>query len=175
MRRVIAASSARALAVLLAAGLAASASAEETSPATVADGKVVAIEYTLALEDGRVVATNVGGEPLVLVQGHGELMPGLERALAGMAVGEAKQGALAPTEAYGEVDPANFVEVEAARIPEADRRLGAQVFMRDGAGEPRVVRIHELRGDRVVIDLNHALAGNPVRYEVRVLKVEDPR
>jgi FKBP-type peptidyl-prolyl cis-trans isomerase SlyD len=164
MRRVIAA--------LLAASLASVARAEGS--AAVEDGKVVAIEYTLALEDGKVVATNVGGEPLVLVEGRGEVFSGLERALAGMAVGESKQGVLAAKEAYGEVDPKLFVEVEATRIPEADRHAGAQVMMRDGSGREKLVRIHEVRGDRVVVDLNHALAGNPIRYEVRVLRVEAP-
>src|SRR5215470_16583170 len=101
----------RVFAALLAASLAAVAHAEGSAHAAVEDGKVVAIEYTLSLEDGKIVTTNVGGEPLVLVQGHGEVMPGLERAIAGMAVGESKQGVLAPEEAYGKVDPKLFVEV----------------------------------------------------------------
>ena len=147
--------------------------AEEPAKAAVADGKVVAIEYTLRLEDGKLVATNVGETPLVLVQGRGEVFPGLERAIAGMAPGETKQGTLAAAEAYGEVAPELFVEVESARIPEPDRHVGAQVFFRDESGARRVVRIHEVRGDRVTVDLNHALAGNPIRYEVRVLRVED--
>jgi len=164
----------RVFAALLAASLAAVAHAESSANAAVEDGKVVAIEYTLSLEDGKIVTTNVGGEPLVLVQGHGEVMPGLERAIAGMAVGESKQGVLAPEEAYGKVDPKLFVEVEATRIPEADRHAGARVMMRDGSGREKVVSIYELRGDRIVVDLNHALAGNPIKYEVKVLRVEDP-
>jgi FKBP-type peptidyl-prolyl cis-trans isomerase SlyD len=159
---------------LAAAAVAAPAHAEEPARVVVADGKVVAIEYTLRLEDDKVVATNVGGTPLVLVQGRGEVLPGLERAIAGMAPGETKQGTLAPAEAYGDVDPQLFVEVETSRIPEPDRRAGAQVFLRDESGARRVVRIHEVRGDRVVVDLNHNLAGNPIRYEVRVLRVEAP-
>ena len=160
------------VAALLAASLASVARAEGS--AAVEDGKVVAIEYTLSLEDGKVVSTNVGGEPLVLVEGRGEVFSGLERAIAGMTVGESKRGVLAPKEAYGEVDPKLFVEVEASQIPEADRHEGAQVFARDAAGGRRVVRIHEVRGNHIVVDLNHALAGNPIKYEVRVLKVEDP-
>jgi len=166
MRRVIGA--------LLAAGLAASARAEGDAPATVADGKVVAIEYTLSLEDGKVVASNAGTEPLVLVQGRGEVFVGLERAIAGMAVGESKRGVLAPEEAYGKVDPALFVEVEASRIPEVDRHVGAQVFLRDESGARQVVRVYELRGDRIVVDLNHALAGNAISYQVRVISVGEP-
>jgi len=164
----------RVTAVLLAAGLAAAARAQAgASSAVVEDGKVVALEYTLRLEDGKIVDTNVGAAPLVLVQGHGEVMVGLERAIAGMAVGESKRGVLQPAEAYGEVDAKRFVEVETSRIPEADRHTGAQVFMVDAAGERHVVRIYEVHGDHVIVDTNHALAGNPIHYEVRVLRVED--
>ena len=165
----------RVTAVLLVAtlGAAARAHAGASSP-VVEDGKVVALEYTLRLEDGKVVDTNVGATPLVLVQGRGEVMVGLEHAIAGMAVGETKRGVLAPAEAYGEVDGKRFVDVEISRIPEADRHTGAQVFMVDASGERRVVRIYEVRDDHVVVDMNHALAGNPIAYEVRVLRVEDP-
>ena len=159
--------------MLLAAGLAAAARAEDGAK-IVEDGKVVAIEYTLRLENGKIVDTNVGDAPLVIVQGHGEVFVGLERAIAGMAVGESKQGVLAPKEAYGEVDPHLFVEVETSRIPEADRHAGAQVFYRDASGARKVVRVYEVHGDHVVIDMNHALAGNEIHYEVRILKVEEP-
>src|SRR5262245_29390539 len=111
----------RVTAALLAAGLAAAAArAGDAASARVEDGKVVAIEYTLSLESGKVVATNVGAAPLVLVQGRGEVFVGLERAIAGLGVGEAREGVIPAKEAYGEVDPKLFVEVEAARIPEAD-------------------------------------------------------
>src|SRR5262249_22264152 len=126
------------------------------------------------LEDGKIVDTNVGAAPLVLVQGHGEVMVGLERAIAGVAVGEAKRGGVQPAGGHGGGDAKRFGEGENSRIPEARRPTGAQVFMVDAAGERRVVRIYEMRGEHVVVDTNHALAGNPIQYEVRVLRVEDP-
>src|SRR5262249_61978495 len=108
----------RRVTVLLAAGLAAAARAQAgASSAVVEDGKVVALEYTLRLEDGKIVDTNVGAAPLVLVQGHGEVMVGLERAIAGMAVGESKRGVLQPAEAHGEGDAERLVEVETSRTP----------------------------------------------------------
>ena len=147
----------------------------EDAPRVVEDGLVVAVEYTLKLEDGSVVDTNVGSEPLVIVQGRGEVFPGLERALAGMAVGESKHGVLAPADAYGEVDPKLFVDVELSSIPETDRHVGAQIFARDASGERRVVRVYEIHGDRAIVDMNHALAGNAIAYEIKVLRVEAPR
>jgi FKBP-type peptidyl-prolyl cis-trans isomerase SlyD len=148
------------------------ASAQDAAPARVGAGKRVSIEYTIRLEDGTLADSNVGREPLVYAHGAGELMPGLERALEGMAVGESKQGALEAKEAYGAIDAELFQEVEISRIPEADRRVGAKLIYRDETGEGQIVRVHEVRGDRIVVDMNHPFAGSDVRYEVKVLKVE---
>ena len=150
----------------------AGASAQEAAPARVGAGKRVSIEYTLRLEDGSLADSNVGGAPLVYAHGAGDLMPGLERALDGMAVGESKQGTLEAKEAYGVIDAGLFQEVETSRIPEADRRVGAKLVSRDETGEGQIVRVHEVRGDWIVVDMNHPFAGSDVRYDVKVLKIE---
>lgn len=160
------------LRLLAASALLAPAAAGAEAPARVAPGKRVAIEYTLQLEDGTLADSNAGGEPLVYVHGSGTLMPGLERALDGMAVGESKRGTLDASEAYGAIDADLFQEVDAARIPEPDRRVGAKLVYRDETGASRLVRVHDVRGARIVVDLNHPYAGSEVRYEIRVLKVE---
>jgi len=146
--------------------------AQQGEPAVVGAGRQVSIEYTLRLEDGSLADSNVGGKPLVYAHGAGMLLPGLERALEGMAVGESKQGTLEAKEAYGEIDAGLFQEVETSRIPEPDRRVGAKLFYRDEYGGRRLVRVHEVRGERIVIDLNHPYAGSAVRYEVKVLGIE---
>jgi len=156
------------LALLLAAAVA----AQEDAAERVAEGRRVAIEYTLELDDGTPADSNVGGEPLVYTHGRGELPPGVERALEGMAVGESKQGTLEAKDAYGAIDAALFQEVDAVRIPEQDRRVGAKLIYREQGLEPRIVRVHEVRGDRIVLDLNHPYAGSDVRYDVKVLKIE---
>jgi len=150
----------------------AAAAAEEPSRPVVAAGRKVSIEYTLRLEEGTVVHTNAGGAPLVYEHGSGTLLPGLEAALAGAALGESRQGTLAAEDAYGAIEAAYYSEVEASRIPEQDRRIGAELDYRDAEGEPLRVRVHELRGDKIVIDFNHPLAGRAIRYEVKVLAIE---
>jgi FKBP-type peptidyl-prolyl cis-trans isomerase 2 len=167
--RALAAGSVAAAALLQAA---AAARGEEPARLVVADGRKVSIEYTLELEDGTSAGTNVGAEPLVYEHGALEIVPGLEKALAGMAVGESKRGTLAPEEAYGRVDPGLFQEVETSRIPEQDRRAGANLFYRDETGDRQLVRVHEVRGDRIVIDFNHPLAGHAIRYAVKVVRIE---
>ena len=138
----------------------------------VAVGRRVSIEYTLRLDDGTIAETNAGDAAHVYEHGADELLPGLERALEGMAAGESKQGTLSADEAFGAIDPELFVEIETERIPEPDRRVGARLDYRDGNGEPQRVRVHEVRGDRIVVDMNHPYAGASVRYEVRVLAIE---
>src|SRR5262245_18630790 len=152
--------------------LAGAARAQEAARAVVAAGKRVSIAYTLRLEVGTVVETASREAPFTYLHGDGQLLPGLERALEGMAVGERKQGTLSAADAFGEVDAALFVEVEAARIPEADRRAGAWLDYKDPHGERQRVRVHEVRGDQVVVDMNHPYAGSGVRYEVEVVKIE---
>ena len=159
------------LAVLVALLAPTPAPAQERAP-VVGPGSRVSLEYTLRLDDGSLADSNVGGEPLAYVHGSGTLLPGLERALEGMAVGESKQGTLAPEDAFGKVDAALFVEVETSRIPERDRRAGAWLDYRDEHGERQRVRVHEVRGDRIVVDMNSPYAGSPIAYEVEVVKIE---
>jgi FKBP-type peptidyl-prolyl cis-trans isomerase SlyD len=167
MRSGIAGLALAALLVAPAAGL-----AQEAATARVGAGKRVTIVYAVRLEDDTLAASNAGSEPLVYTQGAGEIMPGLERALEGLAAGDSTRGTLAAKDAYGEIDAQLFQEVETSRIPEQDRRVGAKLLYHEQAGERRLVRVHEVRGDWIVVDLNHPYAGSDVRYDVTVLKVE---
>ena len=90
---------------------------------TVLPGKEVSLEYTLKLKDKKVYDTNVGGDPLMYTQGGQQIIPGLEAALEGMAMGESKQVTIAPAEGYGEVNPKAFHEVPKKSIP-PDAKVG---------------------------------------------------
>lgn len=136
------------------------------------DGRRVSIEYTLKLASGGVADTNVGEDPLVYEHGSGELLPGFERALAGMDVAETRAFVLPPEEGYGTVDPELHQEVQAHLVPEEARRAGAQLASEDASGQRRIVRVHEVREDTIVIDLNHPLAGETLHFEVKVLAIE---
>src|SRR5262245_44826994 len=93
------------LAVVLAmGGLPGVSQAEDPQP-KVAEGKLVSLEYTLTLDDKSVVESNVGAKPLTYTQGSHQLIPGLEKALEGMAVGDTKQVTVTPAEGYGDPDP----------------------------------------------------------------------
>jgi FKBP-type peptidyl-prolyl cis-trans isomerase SlyD len=141
--------------------------------ATVADGKAVSIEYTLRLEDKSVVDTNVGKEPFTYVQGSRQIIPGLEKALAGMKVGESKKVTVKPEEGYGEVNKEAFQEVKKELVPQEDLKVGAELQGRDSVGRVIRARVSEIKDDTVVLDLNHPLAGKTLYFDVKVLDIKD--
>jgi FKBP-type peptidyl-prolyl cis-trans isomerase SlyD len=136
------------------------------------DGRRVSVEYTLRLEDESVVESNVGKKPLQYTHGAHEIIPGLEQALGGLAVGDAQQVTVAPEDAYGPVDPQAFHEIDKGRVPEGAHKVGAQLVARDQEGHERHLRVHEVRDNTVVIDVNHPLAGKTLVFDVKVLAIE---
>jgi FKBP-type peptidyl-prolyl cis-trans isomerase SlyD len=94
---------------------------------TVSTGKEVSIEYTLRLDDQSVVDTNEGAEPLTYVHGNRQIVPGLEKALEGLAIGECKKLEIAPEESYGVPDASAFREVRKDHVPPEAMQVGAQL------------------------------------------------
>ena len=144
----------------------------ENGPASIAEGSKVALQFTIYLEDGSVFGGNSDNDPLRYEQGQGQLPSGLENALLGLKADDRKRVTLAPEEAYGPVNPEAFVDVEVERIPEDARTVGAGLMVNDPNGNRRFVRVHEIKDDVIVIDLNHPLAGKEVTFDVHVLTVE---
>jgi FKBP-type peptidyl-prolyl cis-trans isomerase SlyD len=138
----------------------------------ITDGSRVSIEYTLTVDDGSVADSNVGEEPLIYEQGQQEILPALERALIGLAVGDTKEVTLEPDEGYGLVDDALFETVPSHLVPENGRVVGAYLVAQAKTGERRQVRVAEVNGDEIVIDLNHPLAGQTLHFAVRIVSVE---
>ncbi len=131
------------------------------------DGKQVSIMYTLTVE-GDVVDSNAGGEPLVYIQNGGQILPGLEAALAGLAVGDKKNVELAAADGYGEIDERAFQEVPLEQIPEEARKVDAQLQSPDYPGPIRVVEVKE---EVVILDFNHPLAGKDLAFDVEIVAI----
>ena len=138
----------------------------------VEDGKQVSIEYTLSLEDGTTADSNVGGDPLQYEQGAGRILPALEAQLAGLKVNDTKHVTLSAENGYGPINPEAFQEVDSGQIPEEARKIGSVLVASDGAGQQRPVRVHEVREDKVVLDLNHPLAGETLIFDVKIVAIE---
>lgn len=145
---------------------------DEKEKNVIQEGSQVAIEYTLTLEDGTKADSNVGEDPLVYQQGAQQILPALEEALEGMSVGEVRQVTLPPEKGYGTRDPELLQEVEASALPEGAAEEGTRLVSQDTEGNRRLVKVHEVKGEKVVLDLNHPLAGETLHFDVKVVGIE---
>jgi FKBP-type peptidyl-prolyl cis-trans isomerase SlyD len=143
---------------------------EMAGTTTVANGVVVKLEYTLQVEDELVESTEEDG-PIEFLQGFGEIIPGLESALYGMAVGEEKDVEVEPEDGYGEYDADAFEEVPLEIFPDSmDLSLGMPVELYDEDADETVEGfIAEIRTDTVLVDLNHPLSGETLSFHVKVV------
>jgi FKBP-type peptidyl-prolyl cis-trans isomerase SlyD len=132
-------------------------------------GKTVGFEFTLKLEDGSVVQSNKGSEPLTYVHGQNQILPALEQQLEGLQVDDEKAVKLAAEDAYGEPKEEAFQEVPAEQIPENARQVGAQL---SAQGYEGAIRVAEVKDDTVVLDFNHPLAGQDLTFDIRVVSIE---
>ncbi len=137
------------------------------------NGKQVSLEYTLTLEDKSKVDSNVGKDPLVVTLGDHQIIPGLEKQIVGMKVGDNKQIEVSPEEGYGPVDPQRRQEVEKTKVPEDARKVGAKLTGQAPDGRPVFAQVTEVKENTLVLDLNHPLAGKKLFFDVKMLKVED--
>jgi FKBP-type peptidyl-prolyl cis-trans isomerase 2 len=133
------------------------------------NGQKISLEYTVFLDDGTQVDSNVGESPLVFVLGAHQVFPALEQALLGLRIGEAKQIFLLPDEAYGPVIPDAFREVALEMIPETFRQEGAVLGLQDPAGGVYPIRVHQIQEKKAILDFNHPLAGKSLRFDVKVV------
>lgn len=134
-------------------------------------GKQVAIEYSVFLQDRTPVDSNVGQDPLVFNCGSQQILPALEDALSGLEVGDTKHITLQPEDAYGHINPSAFKEVDAEVIPEDLRFEGALLIIADENFGEMLIRVDELKEDKVVLDFNHPLAGKQLTFDVKVLDI----
>jgi len=138
----------------------------------VKDGTVVSLQYTLSGEDGKTIESNKGKEPLKYTQGSHQIVPGLEKGLAGMKMGEEKRVKVKPEEGYGPVDPKGFQEFPKEKIPSEGLKVGAVLMAKGPQGQQVPVRVHEIKDKTVVLDLNHPMAGKTLVFDVKVLDVQ---
>ena len=156
---------------LAAAGARAGDSEQQAERTVIEAGSEVGIEYTLTLEDGTKVDSNVGGETLRFEQGAGQMIPGLDKALIGMEVGEVKQVTVSPEEGYGPVNPNAFTEVPLSDLPEDGREPGTTLMAQDEQGRVQQLRVDKVEGDKATLDLNHPLAGKTLFFDVKILEI----
>lgn len=135
---------------------------------------VASIEYTLTDNEGQVLDTSEGREPLTYIHGEGNLIPGLESALEGQNPGDSLSVTIEPAEAYGDRDERLIQQVPMAAFEGVESvEPGMRFQATDEQGQGRVVTVTEVEGDEVTVDANHPLAGQPLNFEVSVVEVRE--
>jgi FKBP-type peptidyl-prolyl cis-trans isomerase SlyD len=134
----------------------------------VEDGQVVSMDYTLRV-DGEIVDSSEGHEALEFLQGAGNIIPGLERELYGMAVGESKKVVVAAADAYGEFDEEAVVSVPKGEFPpQIPLEVGTELQVRTQDGGTMSGRISNVGLETVELDFNHPLAGKELHFDVTI-------
>jgi FKBP-type peptidyl-prolyl cis-trans isomerase SlyD len=136
----------------------------------VADDMVVSMAYTL-LVDGEEIDQAEEDEPLLFLHGHQNIIPGLERELYGMGIGDTKDVTVAPADAYGEIDLESREALPRDVLPpNYEPEVGDPLQLRDTeSGEVFEVYVAEVGDDEVRVDFNHPLAGETLNFLVKIV------
>jgi peptidylprolyl isomerase len=138
----------------------------------VKSGDTVAINYTGTLLDGSTFDSSEGREPLEFVVGSGQIIPGLDVALPGMAVGDKKTVKIGSADAYGPLNPEMRQAVPREGIPaEIPLEVGTQLQMQTPDGQAMPVMVVEVDEATVTLDANHPLAGKDLQFDIELMKI----
>jgi FKBP-type peptidyl-prolyl cis-trans isomerase SlyD len=138
----------------------------------ITEGSNVSVEYTLTLQDEGVIDTNKDGQPLTFVYGAKQIIPGLEKAMTGMKIGESKNVTVQPEDGYGPVLEEAIIEVGKDQLPADAWQIGAHIQGQSPEGQVVRGQVKQLQDDMATIDFNHPLAGKTLFFEVKVLDIQ---
>ncbi len=134
----------------------------------IARNSVATIHYTLRNDKGDVIDSSDGREPLAYLHGHGNIVPGLERALEGKRAGDKLQVKVAAEDGYGTRDERLVQDVPREAFPtDVELQPGMQFHAQSSAGV-HTVTVRDVGADSVKIDGNHPLAGEALSFDVTI-------
>ena len=134
---------------------------------------VVSINYKLTdSESGELLDSSEGQEPLKYIHGLGQIVPGLEKALEGKAVGAQETVTVSPEDGYGDRDESRLISVPKDRFDD-DIDVGDVVQAATADGHHMRLKVTAMEGDNVTLDANHPLAGRTLCFEVEVVDVRE--
>lgn len=145
-----------------------------TETMTIAADHVVGFNYTLTDDDGTVIDTSEGREPMYYLHGYSNIIPGLEDHLTGKTTGYKGNVSIPPAEAYGEmVGPGPQPVERGAFPPGAPLEPGAQFQAESEDGEIATIYVTAVEDDTIYVDTNHPLAGVTLNFAVEVVAIRE--
>jgi FKBP-type peptidyl-prolyl cis-trans isomerase SlyD len=139
----------------------------------ISENTVVAIEYTLTGDDGQVIDTSEGREPLVYLHGHNNIIPGLEKAIEGKEAGVELDVAVQPEEGYGPYREELVQDVPRDAFAGIDKVEPGMAFQAESNAGPMTVTVRDVGDDTVTVDGNHMLAGKVLNFKVAIKSVRE--
>lgn len=140
----------------------------------ISEDQVVSIHYTLTNDDGDTLDSSSGRDPLQYLHGAQNIIPGLESALEGKAVGDQLEVTLQPADAYGDFDEDLVQNVPMDAFEGVEKiEPGMQFEARSPEGATQVVMVQEVNDEAVVVNGNHPLAGQVLHFDVTIEEVRD--
>jgi FKBP-type peptidyl-prolyl cis-trans isomerase SlyD len=140
----------------------------------IGDNLIVSMHYKLTDNDGTLLDSSEGSEPLGYLHGAGNIIPGLENALVGKAEGDFLQVKVEPAEGYGEVVPDLIQTVEKAAFEGVESVEVDMRFEAEGPdGDVQHIVVKEVNGDEITIDANHPLAGVVLNFDIDIVSVRE--
>lgn len=136
------------------------------------NGDKVEVNYTGKLTDGTVFDSSVAGEPIKFTIGSGEVIPGFDKAVVGMKVGEKKTVFIPVDEAYGAVRPELIGEIPRSKLPsDVVPEVGGMLQATAKDGSQVIFRITSVSDNTVTVDANNPLAGKDITFEIELVKI----
>ncbi|CAB9539160.1 FKBP-type peptidyl-prolyl cis-trans isomerase SlyD (EC 5.2.1.8) [uncultured Gammaproteobacteria bacterium] len=141
---------------------------------TVKKDKVVEMHCTLKNDKGEVIDSTEGRETMVFLQGHSNIVPGLEKSIEGMKVGESNDVVVQSKEAYGDYHAEGVQTIPMKALEGIDKlTVGLELQSQDEQGNPFIVRVKEINEDTIVVDANHPLAGETLHFSVSIESIRE--
>ncbi len=135
-------------------------------------GDTVHIHYTGRLADGTTFDSSKDRDPLELTLGEGAVIPGFEKAIEGMTVGDQKTAEIPVTDAYGPRRDELVMDVPRTQLPDGmDPKPGEQLRMQTPDGQAVPVVVAGTSDEAVKIDANHPLAGKDLTFDLLLVKI----
>lgn len=135
-------------------------------------GDTVKIHYVGTLTDGTTFDSSAGRDPLEFQVGSGQIIPGLDKAIPGMSVGDMKKVEIPCAEAYGDTNPQARQAIPRDQIPaEIPLEVGTQLQMQTPTGQAVPVTVVELSEQEVTLDANHPLAGKDLVFDIELVAI----
>lgn len=135
-------------------------------------GDTVKVHYTGKLDDGTVFDSSAEREPLEFTLGSGSIIPGFERAVLGMSLGESKTEIIPTDDAYGPHLEEMVVVVDRQQMPvEIEPQIGQQLQLQQQDGQVLPVVITDVSDAVVTLDANHPLAGEALTFDIKLVEI----